>query len=118
MSTYLDDKKKTAIRKTRTFAKANIGLTTFSGYVEKIGSQMQNKWAIYKLVATNDETGKTFTSDITKMYRLWINNKDSATTSDIDQQIRHCLGEFARLIPISAEQRKIRLQNKNFQNII
>ena len=105
-------------RYTRKFANANFGLTTFSGNVRKTGSQFQNKWAIYTLVAVCDETGKTFTSDITKMYKLWINNKDSATTSDIDSQIRHCLNEFARQIPISAEQRKIRLQDKSFQNII
>jgi hypothetical protein len=109
---------KAKIRYTRKFSKANIGLTTFSGNVRKTGSQMSNRWAIYTLVAICDETGKTFTSDITKMYKIWINNKDGATTSDIDSQIRHCLGEFARLVPISAEQRKIRLADKNFQNII
>jgi hypothetical protein len=116
MSIYLDDKKK--IRYARKFENANFGLTTFSGNVRKTGSQFGNKWAIYKLTAVCDETGKEFTSDITKMHKLWINNKDGATTSDIDSQIRHCLQEFSRLIPISAEQRKIRLADNNFQNII
>jgi hypothetical protein len=103
---------KTKKRYYRIIKSRQIGLTTFSGNVEKTGSQFQNKWAIYRLTVVNDDDNKTYTADITKIYRLWINNKDSATTSDIDSQIQHCLRRFSTMVPLSAETRKNRLKTQ------